>query len=174
MPGLSPKLRKIYRKVGVKVVFKSGANLSTLLTNKNKSKLPDNSHPGVYKIPCKKHPENPYIGETKLQIRTRNEIHKGYVIKEQWDQSGVAFHSSLCKEVEWDAIETLKVEKNRFDRKVREALEIQFHKCDPDNGGMNKDWGDYVKTKFWTPFLSYLRKTSNNVIPVDTPATQDE
>ena len=95
----------------MKVVFKSGANLSTLLTNKNKSKLPDHSHPGVYKITCKKHPENPYIGETKLQIRTRNEIHKGYVMKEQWDQSGVASHSILCKEVEWDAIETLKVEK---------------------------------------------------------------
>ena len=162
VPGLSPKLRKIYQKAGVKVVFKSGANLTTLLTSKNKSKLPNLSNPGIYRITCKKHPENPYIGETKLQIRTRIEDHKGYIAKEKWDESGVSSHSKLCKDVEWNKIETLKVERNRFDRKVREALEIQRYKCDPNNGGMNKDWGDYVKTKFWTPYLSYLKRTDRN------------
>ena len=182
VPGLSPKLRKMYKKAGVKVVFKSGANLCNLLTYRNKNKLPINSNPGVYRIPCKKHPENPYIGETKLQIRTRKEVHKGYVAREKWEESGAASHSRLCKEVEWEKIETLKVERHRFDRKVREALEIQLHKSGPENGGMNKDWGDYVKTKFWLPYLSYPKRavrnkmTSNNpdnVLTSETTATQE-
>ena len=70
IPKVSPKLRKAYKKAGIKVVFKSGANLKTILTAKNKQKLPKNSFPGVYRIPCSGHPDkNVYIGETKLQIR---------------------------------------------------------------------------------------------------------
>ena len=54
------------------------------------------------------------------------------------------------------------MERNRFDRKVREALEIQRYKYGPNNGGMNKDSGDYVETKVWTPYLSYLKRTDRN------------
>ena len=75
IPGLSPKLRKNYKKAGYKTVFKSGASIKRLLTSRNKSKLPKNSQPGVYKIPCPCTPQ-PYIGETKLQIRTRTEQHE--------------------------------------------------------------------------------------------------
>ena len=71
-------------------------------------------------------------------------------------------------------MKTLKVEANRFNRKVRESLEIQYHGCGPKKGGMNLDDGQYVKTKFWTPLFRYLRNkncdvsndpiiTSNNV-----------
>ena len=132
VPGLSPKLRKEYRKAGYKVVFKSGRNLKSILTSGNKSNLPDNSYPGVYKIPCSKHPKNPYIGETGIQIRNRNEQHKNCITKEQWDKSGVALHQKDCEgSILWEQTETIKAEMNRFDRKVREALEIQYHKCGP-------------------------------------------
>ena len=137
--------------------------MKTILTSKNKSRLPDHSYPGVYKIPCEKHPKNPYIGETKLQIRTRNDQHQGYVEKEQWENSGAAAHSRTCDGIQWNDITTLKVENKRFDRKVRETLEIQFHNCGPDKGGMNIDNGSYVKTKFWTPFFTCLRKTNNTI-----------
>ena len=54
IPGLSLKLRKTYRKHGYnKTVFKSLANLKTILTLSNKSRLPKNSHPGVYMMSCK-------------------------------------------------------------------------------------------------------------------------
>ena len=129
-----------------------------MLTRKNKSKLPNNSYPGVYKIPCKIHTVNPYIGETKIQIRSRNLQHQENTRKEKWDQSGVVSHSRLCEGVNWNEIETVCVERNRFNRKVREALEIQYNKSGPDNGGMNLDDGDYLKTKFWMPFMSHLKK----------------
>ena len=56
---------------------------------------------------------------------------------------------------------TIQTERNKFDREVREALEIQNHKCGPIEKGTNLDMGKYVKTKFWMPFFDYLRK--NNV-----------
>ena len=84
IPGLSPKLRKMYRKAGYKVAFKSNSNLKTLLMAKNKTALPKNSMPGVYRIPCacgKK-----YTGETKLKVDTRKLQHEEDVQKERWDK----------------------------------------------------------------------------------------
>ena len=68
IPGISPKLRKSFWKASYKAVFKSTSNLKTILTSKNKSSLPSNSHPGVYKISCKCGKK--YVGETKLKIST--------------------------------------------------------------------------------------------------------
>ena len=50
IPGVSPKLRSVYKKAGYDIAFKSGRNLSTILCAKNKTKLPKGSYPGVYKI----------------------------------------------------------------------------------------------------------------------------
>ena len=159
IPGVSPKLRKIYRKAGYKVAFKSNANLQTILTSKNKVKLPKNSYPGVYRIPCTCPKVPPYIGETRLKISTRTDQHKAYIEKEQWSNSGCASHSRYCEGViKFEETETVKIIYNKFDRKVREALEIELNQCGPKQGGMNLDDGQYVKTKFWTPFLDKLRK----------------
>ena len=166
IPGLSPKLRKIYRKAGYKTVFKSNANLKTLLTAKNKTPLPKNSMPGVYRIPCQC--KDKYIGETKLKVDTRKLQHVEDTQNEKWNKSAIADHKRKCTEgVIWENTETVKIEPNRFDRKVREALQIQLEECGPEKGGMNQDNGQYVKTKFWMPYFKYLRemdirKTSNN------------
>ena len=48
IPKVSPKLRKVYKKAGYDVAFKSGKNLGSILSLKNKAKLPKNSYPGVY------------------------------------------------------------------------------------------------------------------------------
>ena len=173
IPGVSPRLRRVYKKAGIKVVFKASTNLRTILTSKNKTKLPKNSHPGVYHIPCSDHPEkNPYIGETKLRVNTRLGQHYDDVIKGKMKPSGVVHHSKSCNGViDWEKATTLKREARRFPRKVREALEIQYHNSEPENGGMNLDSGQYVTTNFWRPMLESLKKnkkrprdmTSNNM-----------
>ena len=157
IPNVSSKLKKAYKKAGYKTVFKSGPNLQTILTSKNKTKLPENSHPGVYKIPCKCNLTPPYIGETKVQIATRGGQHELYVSKGQWEKSGAALHQRDCG-CGFAAIKTIKVERNKFDRLVREALEIQYHQSGPSEGNINQDDGRYVKTKFWIPMLRNLRK----------------
>ena len=160
IPGVSPKLKKIYRKAGYKVVFKSNKNLQTILTAKNKTKLPKNSYPGVYKIPCSCG-ITPYRGETKMKISSRNAQHQECMRKEKWDNSAVALHSRNCQgEIDFENTETVKVIYNKFDRKVREALEIQLNECGPKKGGMNFDEGQYVSTKFWIPFFDQLRNKS--------------
>jgi len=123
--GLSPKLRKVFRNAGYKAVFKSGANLRTILTSKNKTKLPQNSHPGVYKIYCSC--GKMYIGETGCKVSTRLQQHQKDLLEKEKKKttSGVAEHACECDgTVDWSKVETIKVENKRFERKVREALEI--------------------------------------------------
>ena len=58
--------------------------------------------------------------------------HKKNVEDEKWDLSGITNHAKICKEgMKWDDASLLKMEENKFDRKVREALEIQFRETAP-------------------------------------------
>ena len=163
IPIISPKLKKAYQKAGYKVVFKSSKNIQTLLTSKNKSKLPKNSFPGVYEIPCSCG-KTPYRGETKMKVSTRSAQHEESIRKEKWDNSGVALHAKHCKgNILFEETKTVKVINNKFDRKVRESLEIQKNRCHQRDGGMNLDDGQYVNTKFWLPYFSFMRKQEQNV-----------
>ena len=65
VPKLGPKLRKEFKKFGVKTVFTSRRNLKNLIC-RNKSKLLPNSFPGVYQLDytC----NALYIGETKKKV----------------------------------------------------------------------------------------------------------
>ena len=141
-------------------MFKSGPNLKTLLTSKNKSCLPPNSHPGVYMIDCKCGKK--YVGETSLKVSTRVAQHRKNVEDERWDISGITNHAKDCKEgLNWEDAKLLKNEENRFDRKVREALEIQFRQTAPHSEhGLNLDDGQYVTSRFWKPMLSHIRLKS--------------
>ena len=103
----------------------------------------------------------PYVGETKIQIRNRTLQHQDCVEKNNITQSALAFHRKSCQApIDWDEVITLKDESRRFERKVREALEIQRHRCGPKNGGMNLDDGQYVKTLFWTPLFTYFSQSA--------------
>ena len=159
IPGISPKLKKAYQKAGYKVSFKSGKNLKDILTNKNKTKLPKNSLPGVYKIPCSCG-IIPYLGETKKKIHTRTLEHKRNTENREYDKSALALHSKDCHgQILFEKTETVCVISKKFERKVREALEIQKHNCHYLDGGMNSDKGQYVETKFWFPLLKHIKKS---------------
>ena len=85
--------------------------------------------------------------------------------------TNVAAHAKTCNNgtIDWNSVETVKVENNRFNRKVREALEIQYNKCGPKQGGYNLDDGQYVKTQVWTPFFDFLRKRNHNNVNAKKP-----
>ena len=51
VPKLGPKLRKVFKKFGIKTIFTSRRNLKNLIC-RNKSKLLPNSFPGVYQLDC--------------------------------------------------------------------------------------------------------------------------
>ena len=162
IPKISPKLRSVYKKAGYAVAFKSGKNLSSILTSRNKTKLPEGSYPGIYQIPCSCG-ITPYRGETKKKIATRLKEHKTNVDKDEHEKSAVALHNKNCQgEIDFDNAGTVTVEHNRFKRKVREALEIQKHDCHVSVGGMNIDKGEYVTTTFWMPLMKYLKKNTQH------------
>ena len=74
----------------------------------------------------------------------------------------MAVHARTCEgNIEFQNTETVKVIYNKFDRKVRETLEIQRHDCHITKGGMNPDKGQYVTTNFWMPFFRHLNQREN-------------
>ena len=157
IPGLSQKLKKIFKKADCVVSFKSPRNLESILTSKNKPKLPPNSQPGVYFIPtgCKAG----YTGETKKQIRTRNTEHEKATFEGDTDDA-MAEHKETCNcDIDWSKTKTLAVEPRWFKRKIREALEIRRLKTGPDDlKGLNRDYGDYVSTTTWAPLFEKINQ----------------
>ena len=154
IPVLGPKLRKIYRKQGLKVVFTSSSSLKNILCN-HKSKLPPNSHPGVYKVDCKCG-QIAYVGETKKRISSRIKEHEKDVCKGRWSNSGLAEHTQTCEnEFDFENACTLAIEPDYRRRKIREALEIRLQGIAPI---ANRDRGNIMKSESWNAILLKLNK----------------
>jgi len=156
IPGLSQKLKKVFKQADCTVSFKSPRNLESILTSKNKPQLPGNSQPGIYFIStdCRRG----YTGETKKQIRTRKGEHEKAVFKGNVKDDALAEHSATCNcNINWENTKTLAVEPVWFKRKVREALEIRRLKTGPgETNGLNRDLGDYVTTNTWSALLEKI------------------
>ena len=134
-----------------------------MLTNRNKPKLPENSYPGVYKIPCDC--GGNYIGQTGKQVLTRGNQHEKSIFVGKWDDSALAEHSRGCTNaVEWDRFATLSTQPNYFRRCVMEALEIQKEELGPNgNKIINDRSGLYVTTNAWKPLLNKLANNNNSL-----------
>nr|XP_047146169.1 uncharacterized protein LOC124819034 [Hydra vulgaris] len=155
IPGISTKLRRAFKKAGYAPVFKSPKNLQSLLSSKNKPTLPVNSFPGVYKLKCSC--GKCYVGKTGLKISSRICQHQTSAQQGKGENSAVAEHSKICQgKFNWNGRNTLKIETNSFNRKVREALEIQLNESTFRDNGLNRDDGDYVTTSFWKPMFKFL------------------
>ena len=156
IPGLSQKLKRVFKQADCTVSFKSPRNLESILTSKIKPRLPANSQPGVYFIStgCGKG----YTGETKKQIKTRTIEHEKAVFKGDINGDATAEHSTACNcEINWEHTKTLAVEPVWFKRKVREALEIRRLETGPSEPkGLNRDLGDYVTTDTWSMLLKKI------------------
>ena len=170
IPGLSSKLRKVFKNVGYSVSFKSQPNLKQILTSRNKDKLPPNSQPGVYFIPCEC--QGGYTGQTKKRIISREKEHEKDVFLEKISDSALAEHCSKCNGIiQWSNTRTLAIESNCFKRCVRESLEIRRMKTGPDDDkGINRDYGKYVKTNTWNSLLHHHKlKSPFRAINEETP-----
>ena len=159
--GVSNKLRKVFQKAGFTTMFKSGRNLSSMLTSRNKPKLPPNSLPGVYRIPCKCCGR--YVGHTGKQISTRDTEHQKAVFNGNTKKSALAVHTETCQqEVDWGNVCTLSVQPFYYRRAVMEALEIQREEvCNSQHKIINPQAGQYVTTNSWKPLLKRIGAPRN-------------
>ena len=155
IPRLGPKLRNIFKKHNIRIIFTSPPNLESLLCN-NKSKLPKNSQAGVYKLNCSC--GSSYIGETKKKVRTRLEEHQRDIRNEKWTSTGCSEHASHCTGTfDWNGNATIAVQSNYRLRKIREALEIRRHKTGPDQVmGLNRDSGNICYSNSWNALFQKL------------------
>jgi hypothetical protein len=66
--------------------------------------------------------------------------------------SGIVDHAIDCsEEVKWGEARTIHTESRYFQRKVREALEIQ--KGNLVRAGSNQEYGQYLDHRFWLPII---------------------
>lgn len=73
VPEITSKLEKVYKKHGMKIVYKNQPNLGNLLGN-TKDKIDNLNKSGIYKISCNDC-DKIYIGQTKRSINTRFKEH---------------------------------------------------------------------------------------------------
>ena len=66
-------------------------------------------------------------------------------------------HQKDCRSG-FEEVQTIKIESKKFEREVRETLEIQKDASGPKEGGVNKDDGKYVNTLFWIPMMRHLHQ----------------
>ena len=137
-------------------MFKSGRSLSSMLTGRNKPKLPPNSYPGVYRVPCKC--MGNYVGHTGKKVKTRGKEHEKAVFMGNWDESALSEHTKECQQtIDWENFSTLSTQPYYYRRAVMEALEIQREEvCNPENKLINDRAGQYVTTDTWRPFLKTI------------------
>ena len=168
LPQLNNKLRKVFKKVGYTVSFKSPSNIKDILTNSNKDRLPNNSFPGVYMVTCECSAK--YVGQTKNSVKKRCKQHEKKVFLGQINDSAISAHANKYNhQIKWEDTKTLAREPYFFKRSVREALEIKRNKTGPNEDlGMNQDNGLLVKTKSWDLLLS------QSMVKKRFPATANE
>ena len=91
MAGMSEDIRRVCRKFNIRVVFKSGQILHSMLT-KVKDTLPLGKQSNVvYRIPCSC--GQVYIGETKRRLETRLKEHRDACERGMMERSAVAEHA---------------------------------------------------------------------------------
>ena len=91
--------------------------------------------------------------------------HKGYIRRQEWDQSGIAAHKENCPQgnINFDEPEilaTIKAKSKRqadFKLDYMESLMIKLHRTGPSQG-FNEDEGRRMRTKQWDPLLVHLRR----------------
>ena len=86
--GMSEDIRRVCRKFNIRVVFKSGLTLHSMLTKVKDTLPPGKQSNVVYRIPCSC--GQVYIGETKRRLETRLKEHRDACERGMMEKSAVA------------------------------------------------------------------------------------
>ena len=161
IPTIAPALRRVAKKSGLNVVFKSGQKLRNILTTKCAPKKDLKQQKGIYRYdcPCGKK----YVGQTSRKISIRGKEHQRAAERGNWKHSGISAHKQWCDEpVDWDnpvVLDTL-TGKNKtvlqYNLRLRESLYIAKENCGPGHG-LNEDWGGHLFTRVWHPLFQKMQ-----------------
>ena len=122
--GISEDVRRVCRRFGLKVIFKSGRSLRSVLT-KVKDTLPaEKQSKVVYQIPCSC--GRAYIGETTRRLETRMKEHQDACCRGMVEKSAVAEHAwEHHHPIEWEGTRVIDRAGRSKEFQLTEALHIQ-------------------------------------------------
>ena len=135
--GLSEDIRRICRRFNIKVIFRSGRTLRSMLT-RVKDTLPlDKQSNVVYQIPCSC--GMVYIGETKRRLEIRVKEHKDACKKGLMEKSAIAEHAWTHRHpINWDEMSVMAHARGQGELLLKEAIHIQMT---PAEDRFNRDGG---------------------------------
>ena len=135
--GLSEDIRRVCRQYNIRVAFRSGRSLRSMLTRVKDPLPPDLQSKVIYKVPCSC--GKAYIGETTRRLETRLKEHRDACIKQLTDKSAIAEHAwnSHCP-IKWEEASVLDHARNPPDLMIKEAIHIQ---TTPLDSLINRDKG---------------------------------
>ena len=120
---------------------------------------------GIYLQSCSCNPEARYVGQTRINFKTRMGQHSADVTSNKSDEtiSGISKHARHCQngDVSWEDPKILTIFENKKksnlqrDLLIRESLEIRRHGTTTGQG-LN-DPQLCVRTNAWDPILSKLK-----------------
>lgn len=125
-PHLTRGLKKIFKDVGMTVVYKSGNKIKQLLGNP-KDKIGTNEKSGIYEISCIDCDQK-YVGQTKRSILTRFKEHMAHLKYGRTEKSAVAQHA--FENDHRINMNNLKLIRNVTDPRQLDAFEsLEISKC---------------------------------------------
>lgn len=126
-PQITNKLKSIFMKHNLKIVFNNNNKLQNVLHNP-KDKIETQNKSGIYKITCN-NCENIYIGQTKRNILTRFKEHIAHIKYKRPTKSAVADHVITNNHnIDIDNLTLIKHISNKNQLDAWESLYIYKHK----------------------------------------------
>ena len=124
--GLSEEIRRVCRQFNIRVAFRSGRSLRSVLTRVKDPLPPDLQSKVIYKVPCSC--GKAYIGETTRHLETRLKEHKDACRKQITDKSAIAEHAwnSHCP-IKWEEASVLDHARNSPDLMIKEQSTSKQH-----------------------------------------------
>ena len=144
--GVSERLERKCRKLGIRTTFKSKGTLREALV-RTKEPQPEWKKKGViYQVPCGDC-DSVYIGETGRTLEKRISEHKA-AVKRHDEKNGIAVHAwDNQHKVDWQEAKVLQTETNYSKRRTMEAVHIHQQQL-----SSNLDCGRNL-SPVWHPLL---------------------
>ena len=151
------------RKFGMKVVFRSGQSLRSMLTKVKDPLTIEKQAKVVYRVPCSC--GEAYIGETVRRLETRVKEHRDACQKGALEKSALAEHAWMNHHpIKWEEVSVIDRARTAKELLVKEAIHIRLN-----HPSLNRDEGLELP-RCWMAALKNTGSVSNqrHVAPTDS------
>ena len=161
--GVSEDVKRVCRKFGMKVVFRSGQSLRSMLTKVKDPLMIEKQAKVAYRVPCSC--GEAYIGETVRRLETRVKEHRDACQKGALEKSALAEHAWMNHHpIKWEEVSVIDRARTAKELLVKEAIHIRLN-----HPSLNRD-GGLELPRCWIAALKNTGSVSNQrpVAPTDS------